>query len=146
MDKFIISKKEKPESSEKQADLLALLTNSRGKSVDHSQTYKASTSKAGASSSSIEWDNYTGNKLDSNLSAFDVLCSSKSFSLKKSKVRTGWSVKDGRKVYTTFRNHSVVVGEGADAVKLAIGDGKLKIKKRINDENCADSQVKKQKK
>lgn len=47
----------------------------------------------------------------------------------------GWKKKDGKKVYTTFRNGKLVTGVGKDAFKLSLGDktktksNKVKIQK-----------------
>jgi hypothetical protein len=50
---------------------------------------------------------------------------------KKSMEQTvGWKCKDGKKIYTTFRNKKLVQCEGFEGYKLALGDEKNKPKKR----------------
>lgn len=71
-----------------------------------------------------EWESYTGTTVN----ILDVTCHAMREKIKQ-KNFVGWKTgSDGKKVYTTFRNGERVQGDGKEAFRLALGDGKIKSK------------------
>lgn len=108
---------ERPKSGP--ADLLSLL---KGKKQEKLSEDKSSSS----SSAEMEWKTYESK----NVNVIDVECDIKAGIL-KNKSYVGWKMNgEGNRVYTTFRSGQRVQGQGHEAFKLALGDGKIKNKKR----------------
>ena len=105
-----------------------LITSSSSSSkttIDQSSTIESSSS---SSSSSQSWNQYKKLTVDATISNNRRL-------QKTATELKGWSIKNGIKTYTTFRNGNLVSGQGPEAIKLALGDGALGKKNKTSNDN-----------
>lgn len=82
---------------------------------------EASKGPSSSKSMSTSWDERLRDQ--NGVSMADVFAANRSESGKK--LEKGWRIKGGRKIYGTWRNGKWIEAEGAEAMKLAIGDGFL---------------------
>lgn len=98
--------------SNKKEDLLSIL-----KSTNSQTIIKAND----------DWNNYKSATNTSTIT--DISVCNRSLISQNSKNVVGWSIKNGCKTYTTFRNGKRVEGIGKDGMLLNLGDKKNKTKK-----------------
>jgi hypothetical protein len=73
-----------------------------------------------------DWNNYKSTTNTSSIT--DISVCNRSLISQNSKNVVGWSIKNGCKTYTTFRNGKRVEGTGKEGMSLCLGDNKKKTK------------------
>jgi hypothetical protein len=110
----------KPKAATAGGSLSSILLDAAAKK----QVVAGHVSPASSFSSSSSWDERL--REETGLSSADVFAANRSESHKK--MEKGWRLKGGVRTYGTWRNGKWVEGIGAEGMKLAIGDGYVKVK------------------